>query len=44
MHRKSSHRRIDGAAAAAGPYRTEFYPAYDYNAAGMAQHDKATGK
>src|SRR5262249_32942132 len=27
-----------------GPYRTEFYPTYDYKAVGMAQHDKATGK
>jgi hypothetical protein len=26
-----------------GPYRTEFYPTYDYKAVGMAQHDKATG-
>ncbi|MBR0782853.1 hypothetical protein [Bradyrhizobium iriomotense] len=25
-----------------GPYRTEFYPTYDYKAVGMAQHDKAT--
>ena len=24
-----------------GPYRTEFYPTYDYKAVGMAQHDKA---
>jgi hypothetical protein len=24
-----------------GAYRTEFYPAYDYKAVGMAQHDKA---
>ncbi|MBB4374098.1 hypothetical protein GGD63_006927 [Bradyrhizobium sp. cir1] len=24
------------------PYRTEFYPTYDYKAVGMAQHDKAT--
>lgn len=24
-----------------GPYRTEFYPTYDYEAAGTAQHDKA---
>lgn len=27
-----------------GPYRTEFYPTYDYKAVGMAQHAKATGK
>jgi hypothetical protein len=27
-----------------GPYRTEFYPTYDYKAVGMAQHDKAAGK
>jgi hypothetical protein len=27
-----------------GPYRTEFYPTYDYKAVGMAQHEKATGK
>ncbi|WFU25177.1 hypothetical protein QA649_02710 [Bradyrhizobium sp. CB1717] len=26
-----------------GPYRTEFYPTYDYKAVGMAQHEKATG-
>ncbi|MGY8638408.1 hypothetical protein RAD15_38665 [Bradyrhizobium sp. 14AA] len=26
-----------------GPYRTEFYPTYDYKAVGLAQHDKATG-
>jgi len=26
-----------------GPYRTEFYPTYDYKAVGMAQHDKAAG-
>jgi hypothetical protein len=26
-----------------GPYRTEFYPTYDYKAVGMTQHDKATG-
>ena len=25
-----------------GPYRTEFYPTYDYKAVGMAEHDKAT--
>jgi hypothetical protein len=25
-----------------GPYRTEFYPTYDYKAVGMAQHEKAT--
>jgi len=24
-----------------GPYRTEFYPTYDYKAVGMARHDKA---
>ena len=24
-----------------GPYRTEFYPTYDYKAVGMAAHDKA---
>src|SRR5580698_1802067 len=24
-----------------GSYRTEFYPTYDYKAAGMASHDKA---
>jgi len=24
-----------------GPYRTEFYPTYDYKAVGMTQHDKA---
>jgi hypothetical protein len=24
-----------------GPYRTEFYPTYDYKAVGMAEHDKA---
>jgi len=24
-----------------GSYRTEFYPTYDYKAAGMAEHDKA---
>jgi hypothetical protein len=24
-----------------GAYRTEFYPTYDYKAAGMAEHDKA---
>ena len=24
-----------------GPYRTEFYPTYDYKAVGIAQHDKA---
>ncbi|HWZ49132.1 MAG TPA: hypothetical protein VNX00_13035 [Herbaspirillum sp.] len=24
-----------------GVYRTEFYPAYDYKAVGMAEHDKA---
>jgi hypothetical protein len=24
-----------------GPYRTEFYPTYDYKAVGMAQHDRA---
>lgn len=27
-----------------GPYRTEFYPTYDYKAVGIAQHDKAAGK
>ncbi|QOZ42442.1 hypothetical protein XH89_02385 [Bradyrhizobium sp. CCBAU 53340] len=27
-----------------GPYRTEFYPTYDYKAVGMAEHDKATSK
>ncbi|MET4391042.1 hypothetical protein ABIB73_006829 [Bradyrhizobium sp. F1.4.3] len=26
-----------------GPYRTEFYPTYDYKAVGMGEHDKATG-
>nr|WP_284272737.1 hypothetical protein [Bradyrhizobium iriomotense] len=26
-----------------GPYRTEFYPTYDYKAVGMARHDKAAG-
>jgi hypothetical protein len=26
-----------------GPYRTEFYPTYDYKAVGMAEHDKAAG-
>ena len=26
-----------------GPYRTEFYPTYDYKAVGMAQHEKAAG-
>jgi hypothetical protein len=26
-----------------GPYRTEFYPTYDYKAVGMTQHEKATG-
>jgi hypothetical protein len=25
-----------------GPYRTEFYPTYDYKAVGMAEHEKAT--
>ena len=25
-----------------GPYRTEFYPTYDYKAVGLAEHDKAT--
>jgi len=24
-----------------GPYRTEFYPTYDYKNVGMAEHDKA---
>ncbi|WP_213772096.1 hypothetical protein [Bradyrhizobium sp. dw_78] len=24
-----------------GPYHTEFYPTYDYKAAGLAEHDKA---
>jgi hypothetical protein len=24
-----------------GPYRTEFYPTYDYKAVGIANHDKA---
>lgn len=24
-----------------GPYRTEFYPTYDYKAVGLAEHDKA---
>jgi len=24
-----------------GPYRTEFYPTYDYKAIGIAAHDKA---
>ena len=24
-----------------GPYRTEFYPTYDYKAVGIASHDKA---
>ncbi len=24
-----------------GPYRTEFFPTYDYKAVGMAEHDKA---
>ncbi|MGJ5217470.1 hypothetical protein [Bradyrhizobium oligotrophicum] len=24
-----------------GPYRTEFYPTYDYKAVGLANHDKA---
>ena len=24
-----------------GPYRTEFYPTYDYKSVGMAEHDKA---
>jgi hypothetical protein len=24
-----------------GPYRTEFYPTYDYKAVGMAEHEKA---
>jgi hypothetical protein len=24
-----------------GPYRTEFYPTYDYKAIGLASHDKA---
>jgi len=24
-----------------GPYRTEFYPTYDYKAVGMTEHDKA---
>jgi hypothetical protein len=24
-----------------GPYRTEFYPTYDYKAVGMGEHDKA---
>lgn len=24
-----------------GPYRTEFYPTYDYKPVGMAEHDKA---
>jgi hypothetical protein len=24
-----------------GPYKTEFYPTYDYKAVGMAEHDKA---
>lgn len=24
-----------------GPYRTEFYPTYDYKAVGLAAHDKA---
>jgi hypothetical protein len=24
-----------------GPYRTEFYPTYDYKTVGMAEHDKA---
>ena len=27
-----------------GPYRTEFYPTYDYKPVGMAEHDKATAK
>ncbi|QPF92148.1 hypothetical protein [Bradyrhizobium commune] len=27
-----------------GPYRTEFYPTYDYKAVGMAEHEKATSK
>jgi hypothetical protein len=27
--------------AAWGPYRTEFYPTYDYNAVGMDEHDMA---
>lgn len=26
-----------------GPYRTEFYPTYDYKAVGIAEHDKAAG-
>lgn len=26
-----------------GPYRTEFYPTYDYKAVGLAQHEKAAG-
>jgi hypothetical protein len=25
-----------------GPYRTEFYPTYDYKAAGLAHRDKAS--
>ena len=25
-----------------GPYRTEFYPTYDYKAVGMGEHDKAS--
>jgi hypothetical protein len=25
-----------------GPYRTEFYPTYDYKAVGLGEHDKAT--
>ena len=27
-----------------GPYRTEFYPTYDYKQVGIANHDKAQGK
>jgi hypothetical protein len=26
-----------------GPYRTEFYPTYDYKAVGLAQRDRASG-
>jgi hypothetical protein len=27
-----------------GPYRTEFYPTYDYKPVGMAEHDKAMSR
>lgn len=27
-----------------GPYRTEFFPTYDYKAVGMGEHEKALGQ